>query len=446
MVTLFLSLRYAILSATAEAKEKVSPFIYAERLRRQGIRKRIRAFVDCLKKMYDISAETSEPQVLRISPLMDEWGSSKGGISTLNREMCKGLAQQPNVAVNLVVLEFTEVEKEEALNDGVNLVKVEEIPGFHRISLLSFPPDDCEIDAVVGHGYKLGPPAFAVAKQRRCKRVHVVHTASEELAMLKIGQTKRISDGEKKHQIEVKLSKVADVIVGIGPKLTDSIKRSLRAHQRDEEVINFTPGIFTEFSKLEQARKDGKTFSILLFGRGNEEDFEVKGYDVAARAIAATEEDSPCNLVFVGAAEGEQGEVAERLLKYGINRSQLIVRTFCESRKDLASEFLAADLAIMPSRTEGFGLAALEALSAGLPILVSANSGFGQVLKELTLGSSFVVDSEDPSTWKEAIRRVRKKSRDVRLREAFDLRKYYDEKYKWQEQCEKILRKLREFK
>lgn len=138
--------------------------------------------------------------------------------------------------------------------------------------------------------------------------------------------------------------------------------------------------------------------------------------------------------------------MAERLLKYGINRSQLIVRTFCESREDLANEFLAADLAIMPSRTEGFGLAALEALSAGLPILVSANSGFGQVLKELTLGSSFVVDSEDPSTWKEAIRRVRKKSRDVRLREAFDLRKYYDEKYKWQEQCEKILRKLREFK
>ena len=41
--------------------------------------------------------------------------------------------------------------------------------------------------------------------------------------------------------------------------------------------------------------------------------------------------------------------------------------------KDLVYEVY---LAIMPSRTEGFGLIALEALSASLPILVSGNSGF----------------------------------------------------------------------
>ena len=381
-------------------------------------------------------------QVLRISPLADEWGSSKGGVSTLNREMCKGLAQLPDVSVTLVVLGFTEAEEREASEHEVNLVKVEEIPGFDPISSLSFPPDSCEIDAVVGHGQMLGSPAFALAKLRRCQRVHIVHTASEERAMFKKGQKASIRAGEKKHQIEVKLSQTADVIVGIGPKLTDSIQRSLQAHQRDEDVINFTPGIFTEFSDLKQAKRQGKIFSILLFGRGNEEDFEIKGYDVAAQAIAALEDD--CRLVFVGAADGEQQEVAKRLLDCGILRRQLTVRTFYESRLEMADLFLQADLAIMPSRTEGFGLGALEALSAGLPILVSDNSGLGEVLSDLPNGSSFVVQSDDPDKWKEAIRQARRKSRDVRLQEAIDLRTRYDEKYKWQEQCEAIVKKLRQ--
>lgn len=75
---------------------------------------------------------------------------------------------------------------------------------------------------------------------------------------------------------------------------------------------------------------------------------------------------------------------------------------------------------------------------------MSANSGFGQVLEELPLGNSFVVDSDDPDKWKEAIKQARTKSRNVRLQEAINLRTYYDEKYKWQEQCEAIVRKLRE--
>ena len=376
--------------------------------------------------------------------MADEWGSSKGGLSTLNREMCKGLAQLRNVSVNLLVPEYTEEEKKEASKYKVNLTKVETMPGVSPVHSLAFPPKECKFNAVMGYGHKFGPPAQFVAKNRGCQRVHIVHTGSEELTMFKKEQKASIRDGEKKHQIEVKLSQTADVIVGIGPKLTDSIQRSLQAHQRDEDVINFTPGIFAEFSNLKQAKRQGKIFYILLFGRGNEEDFEIKGYDVAAQAIAALEDD--CRLVFVGAADGEQQEVAKRLLDCGILRRQLTVRTFYESRLELADLFLQADLAIMPSRTEGFGLEALEALSAGLPILVSYNSGLGEVLSDIPNGSSFVVQSDDPDRWKEAIRQARRKPRDVRLQEAINLRTCYDEKYKWREQCEAIVRKLRQRK
>jgi glycosyltransferase involved in cell wall biosynthesis len=36
----------------------------------------------------------------------------------------------------------------------------------------------------------------------------------------------------------------------------------------------------------------------------------------------------------------------------------------------------------MPSRHEGFGLVALEAISAGVPVLVSKESGLGRMLIE----------------------------------------------------------------
>ena len=60
----------------------------------------------------------------------------------------------------------------------------------------------------------------------------------------------------------------------------------------------------------------------------------------------------------------------------------------------------------MPSRTESFGLAALEAMSAGLPVLVSANSGFGEAMKEVDYGSPCVIDSEDPDVWSAEIKKL----------------------------------------
>ena len=375
--------------------------------------------------------------------MADEWGSSKGGVSTLNRELCKGLAQQPKVRVTLVVSKYDEREKQAALEHKVHLAATDpELPGYNSIGMLGFPPVELSMDVVIGHGWKLGPPANVVAKQRGCKRVHIVHTASEQIAMYK-NRPQAIADGEKKHEIEVALSKSADVVVGIGPKLTENIKVSLRdPNKREEEVLNFTPGIFSEFREVPQAGKDGELFYTLVFGRGDYEDFELKGYDIAAKAVAGLN-DRTYKLVFVGAPEGKQQEVAANLLQCGISPTQLTVRGFRESREKLGEQFSQADLAIMPSRTEGFGLAALEALSAGLPILVSDNSGLGKALAEIAFGTSFVVESDEPEEWGKAIKCMRKKPRKIRLEEARELRSRYDRKFQWGKQCAALVEKIR---
>ena len=109
----------------------------------------------------------------------------------------------------------------------------------------------------------------------------------------------------------------------------------------------------------------------------------------------------------------------------------------------LANLFREEDLAIMPSRTEGFGITALKALSAGLPILVSGNSGLGEALKKVPFGSQSVVDSDDPKDWAREIKRVRQKDREVRLSESNTLRKKYMKKYSWEELCKSLVIKMK---
>ena len=86
------------------------------------------------------------------------------------------------------------------------------------------------------------------------------------------------------------------------------------------------------------------------------------------------------------------------LLNEGILPRQLIFKG-AKEREELPRLFFGADLVIMPSRTEGFGLTALEALSAGLPVLVSGNSGLGQALKGVPNGENIVLNSEEPRDW-----------------------------------------------
>ena len=114
---------------------------------------------------------------------------------------------------------------------------------------------------------------------------------------------------------------------------------------------------------------------MLLCGRGDEEDFELKGYDIAVKAFADQRlKGKHYSLLFVGSPEGKQDEVRERFLKHGITCEQLTVREFVKSRERMKELFCEVDMVIMPSKSEGFGLVALEALSAGLPILVGSNS------------------------------------------------------------------------
>ena len=378
----------------------------------------------------------SSSNLLRVTILSDEWGSSKGGLSTFNTELAIQLAKHPNMDITVYLPQFSEMDKRDASDHNVQLIGAEEIPGYDPIDWLCVLPENHATDIIIGHGVHLGRQIPIIKKQHVCGWIQMVHTAPEELGKYKT-YADAISKGEKKHQAELKLCERADQVLAVGPKLAEAYRHYLRSSQKDQAVLDLTPSIFSQFSQVKETSKDGNTFGVLVFGRGDSEDFFLKGYDIAVQAVTRLEELS-YHLTFVGAPAGKEDEVTEKLERCGISRRQLTVQCFNESREFLANLFCEMDLVIMPSRTEGFGLIALEAMSGGLPILVSGKSGFGETLKQVPFGNQFVVDSEDPDKWAEAIKAIRKKDRNLRLKEVRYLQKMSASKLSWKEQCDSL--------
>ena len=372
---------------------------------------------------------------MKVTLLSSEWKSTKRDSSTINRELAIQLADHPNVEVSVYVPHCSEEDKEIAFSRyNVQLMEAEELPGYGAVDWLTIVPENHAMDCIIGHGVQLGRQIPIIKRyNHHCKWIQIVHTTPEELGMYKT-YANAIFKGEKEHKTEVRLCEMADQVVAVGPKLADAYSRSLRPCQKDQEVFPLTPGILSEFSEVKQATEEGNNFVVLLLGRGDSEDFELKGYDIAAKAIAELNNMS-CHLMFVGAPTGKEEEVKEKFLCYGISPAQLTIRCFEGSREGLAKLLCEVDLAIMPSRTEGFGLTALEALSAGLPVLVSGNSGLGEAFKKVATGKNWIVASEEPKDWAKAISAVREEDRDIRLEECEILREKYGAKYSWQEQC-----------
>ena len=169
---------------------------------------------------------------VRVTILASEWGSSKGGLSTISRELAIQLAKLPEVEVTVLLLRCSEEDKNQALLSNVKIVEAKRHPGFDELDWLSFPPKDLQIDVIVGHGIKLGHQAQVIKDLKKSKWVQVVHTDPEELGMYK-SYSNPISKGEGKHRIEVELCEMADFVVGIGPKLSEAFRSYLRSCHKD---------------------------------------------------------------------------------------------------------------------------------------------------------------------------------------------------------------------
>jgi glycosyltransferase involved in cell wall biosynthesis len=93
-----------------------------------------------------------------------------------------------------------------------------------------------------------------------------------------------------------------------------------------------------------------------------------KGQDVAMEAFAKLRDRMPC-LRMILAGEGAPASPPD---------ARLLLPGFVANRKEF---FAALDLFIMPSRSEGWGMAAAEALAHGVPVVASETGGLAGIVE-----------------------------------------------------------------
>lgn len=132
----------------------------------------------------------------------------------------------------------------------------------------------------------------------------------------------------------------------------------------------------------------------------------LKGLDVAIEALAQLNNDR-ARLVVVGGASGSEGdhEVA-RINEMVVERGVAHRVTFVEPQPHhmLSTYYRAADVVAVPSRSESFGLVALEAAACGIPVVASAVGGLLTIVHHGATG--YLVADRKPEQFAEYIDRL----------------------------------------
>ena len=347
-------------------------------------------------------------------------------------ELAKQLAKftQTGVEVSLLVPESALIDdwsKRRLEANGVTIVKAKKRRCFpDPIDWLCYPPEKLKSGIVIGIGARLGKIALHWKERYQCKSIYIDDQGDGWLFNHKVVETYEDFQDCRKN-----LSIAANIAVAIGPKTSDDLSASLRSEGK--QVFDLTPGIISEFSNLNHATNDGRNCRVLLLGGANPDNFFKDGLQTAADAVAELKKNS-YHLIYVGAGKGTEQQFKDLFHKCGVSKSQLRIRSLPKTDDEWKKLFLEVDLAIMPSGDKEFGLEALLALSAGLPVLVHRESGFGEALRDVTFGTSAIVDSDDANEWASRIKKIRETDRKTRLKQAAELRSNYDEIYSWEKQ------------
>ena len=123
----------------------------------------------------------------------------------------------------------------------------------------------------------------------------------------------------------------------------------------------------------------------------------VKGYDQLVEASAIVLRDRP-DAWFVGAGDGQERRALEdQARRLGVAERWL----FLGWQERLEPLYHVFDLSVLPSRNEGMGRAAVEALACGRPVVATAVGGVPSVVEDGVTG--LLVPPEDPQALASAI-------------------------------------------
>jgi glycosyltransferase involved in cell wall biosynthesis len=376
---------------------------------------------------------------LRIMTLDATWYG--GGGQTFNRLLSESLAEVGHEVVARVSEPVQTQPRPRLTVQGM-----EPVPGIDaRGQLLRTDGLPRGMDVIIGHGrFSSGAATYLRDYCYPAARaVHIMHVLPDELDRWR-GDPEQATSHARTERLLVARS---DLVVGVGPLLTDEAARIAQMCNVPPAVHEMIPGVTVHAAP--EWRDHQQRANLLLFGRVDD---QVKGADIAAHAARVLRDRGhQVQLTILGA---HPRKIRDQELSLSIDAGfQVKVKPFTTDPTELAAEIRGADVVLMPSRNEGFGLVAFEAAGHGVPVLVPGNSGVGIFLADprrlpADLGKPCVVpttgaEPDLPQRWADHLDRLLSDLPTAR-RQAVALRDHLGMHYTWARAAQALVARLEE--
>jgi glycogen(starch) synthase len=336
----------------------------------------------------------------------------EGGLARHVRKVAEGLVQL-GVEVH-VLTRGDESATDEQLLNGVHVHRVRE-PNRPRdlgefvtwiehmnTDMLSAGVelgDEYEFDLVHGHDWLVASACDHLAKRLECPLVMTIHATE-------YGRHQGWVDKHPQshiHGVEKWITNRADAVIACSAYMREHI---VDIYALDENAVTVIPnGIDPEdlrpMENLDEMRKafaapDEKL--VLLVGRLVYE----KGFQVALEALPSLIENvGKVRFIVAGSGTHEQ-ELKQQAEELGLMQHGTFVGWIGDDV--LHSLYRIADLTVVPSIYEPFGLVALEAMASGCPCIVADTGGLREVVPHENVGLRF--RSRDPKSLADMAERV----------------------------------------
>ncbi|MEU1627741.1 glycosyltransferase family 4 protein [Streptomyces sp. NPDC020096] len=353
----------------------------------------------------------------RILIVSDVSGPGLGGVPVFNQELTEALAREHDVTL-------LTADRDTIPHPGAKIVSIGVPEGVEMRDALAeaaardprsyglADPEQSPYDLIIGHSRFSGPAAAALRENwyPNARVAHFLHTSPERLDALK-GQPQK---GVTKAEIECEVMQKVDLVVGVGPLLTEEARRlSTQAGARVPGSHELIPG--TKIDEPVQYSGPKDRLNLLVMGRTDD---PIKGVDDALAAVnLLRSEGLDVHLTVRGADPASLQRIQQQAERLAGGREAVTVLPFTKDSAELRNDIRGADAVIMPSKHEGFGLVATEAAGHGVPILVNEESGAARFLGDpqripSEIGKPCVVAEPPdpdmrPEAWADAISRLK---------------------------------------
>ena len=345
---------------------------------------------------------------MHTSPLDQPGVGDSGGLNVYVRELAASMAGR-GVDCDIYVRRTNrDVPEVVALEPGVNVIQIEAGPyGLEKEDLpavvdawtqgVSNYLEKRPVEAFHAHYWLSGVVGHQLKHEFDLPLAVTFHT---------LGRIKSIAgeaEPEDRIQAEEAVIGCADAVFASGSVEADQLTSLYGIPRNRIEIL--TPGVdrglFRPGSPTSARRALGLSDCPVLLFVGRIQAF--KGLDVAIDAMGFSK-NNDAQLVVVGGLSGDQGPETYRDIKRRIERHELQERViFVEPQPHqlLPTYYQAADVCLVPSRSESFGLVALEAAACGVPVVASSVGGLRDNVVDGVTG--LLVNERDPAKFAAAL-------------------------------------------